>query len=259
MAIEGFLFDLDGVFYISKQLIDGANNTILWLKNNNLPYRFVTNTSTLSRSKLSTKLSSYGLDINQDEIISANYAGVLYLQTLQPQSCRLILKEDAKDDYRQFNIDETCPEYIIIGDIDNQWNYELMNELFNLALQGSKIVSLHKGKYYQTDAGLQIDSGAFIKGIEYAAGVKSHVIGKPEKDFFNLAINDLGLDNDKIAMIGDDLINDIQGSNDAGICSILVKTGKYRQEIFDKSTISPDYIINSIQDLPILYNKYLNL
>ena len=81
MAIEGFLFDLDGVFYISKQLIDGANDTILWLKKNNLPYRFVTNTSTLSRSKLSTKLSSYGLDINQDEIISANYAGVLYLQT----------------------------------------------------------------------------------------------------------------------------------------------------------------------------------
>ena len=67
------------------------------------------------------------------------------------------------------------------------------------------------------------------------------------------------LDNAKIAMIGDDLINDIQGSNDAGICSILVKTGKYRQEIFDKSTILPDYIINSIQDLPILYNKYLNL
>ena len=125
----------------------------------------------------------------------------------------------------------------------------------NLVLQGSKIIALHKGRYYQTDTGLQIDSGAFIKGIEYAAGIQSHVIGKPQKDFFNLAINDLGIDNTKVAMVGDDIINDIKGSNDAGICSILVKTGKYRQEIFDKSTILPDYIINSIQNLPILYNK----
>ena len=259
MAIKGFLFDLDGVFYISKKLIDGANETIIWLKKNNIPYRFITNTSTLSRSKLSKKLSSYGLSINSDEIISANYAGVLHLRALKPQSCKLILKDDAIDDYIEFKLDEINPEYIVIGDIENQWNYELMNKIFNLVTKGSKIIALHKGRYYQTESGLQIDSGAFIKGLEYATGTNSHVIGKPQKEFFDIAVNDLGINNNNIAMVGDDLINDIKGSIDAGICSILVKTGKFREEIFNKSTISPDYIINSIQDLPIMYNKYLNL
>ena len=40
------------------------------------------------------------------------------------------------------------------------------NDIFNKVLNGSKILALHKGKYFKTSLGMQIDSGAFIKGIE---------------------------------------------------------------------------------------------
>jgi len=259
MNVKGFLFDLDGVFHISQKLIDGGNETIEWLIKKNIPYRFLTNTTTMSRLKLANKLSSYGLNISANEIISANYAGVLHLRSLKAKTCMLILNKDAKDDYFEFNIDNNAPEYIVIGDIEHKWNYTLMNELFNLIFNGSKIIALHKGRYYQTEAGLQIDSGAFIQGLEYATESKSTVIGKPKKDFFDLAIKDLGISKKNVAMVGDDLVNDIQGAKDSGILSILVKTGKFRQEILNNSTIIPDYLINSIHELPIIYNKYLNL
>ena len=42
---------------------------------------------------------------------------------------------------------------------------------------------------------MQIDSGAFIKGIEYASSTESIVVGKPEKDFFNSLIIDEKLEN----------------------------------------------------------------
>ena len=49
MDFDGFLFDLNGVFYEDKNIISGANDTIDWLKKNSLPYKFISNNSTLSR------------------------------------------------------------------------------------------------------------------------------------------------------------------------------------------------------------------
>ena len=100
-----------------------------------------------------------------------------------------------------------------------------------------------------TNAGLQIDTGAFIKGIDYATGVVSKSIGKPNKDFFRIAIESLQCNPNKIAMVGDDLINDIYGAQKNDIIGILVKTGKFMSSDLKKFDVIPNYIINSIKDL----------
>ena len=76
---------------------------------------------------------------------------------------------------------------IIIGDIGDNWSFQLMNELCNNVLNGSKMIALHKGRYFQTDNGLQIDAGAFITGLEHATKTQAHIIGKPSQSFFELA------------------------------------------------------------------------
>ena len=91
----------------------------------------------------------------------------------------------------KFTIDDINPEYIVIGDLDTDWNFELMNSTFKMVMNGSRILALHKGHYFQTDSGLQIDSGAFIKAIEYAPSTESIVVGKPTMEFFNLALKDI--------------------------------------------------------------------
>ena len=48
-----------------------------------------------------------GLDINKNDIISANYAGVLLLKKLNIKSCRLVLSEKAQEDYKVFKIDKS--------------------------------------------------------------------------------------------------------------------------------------------------------
>ena len=58
MDVDGFLFDLNGVFYEDGNIIFGANETIDWVKKNSIPFKFISNNSTLSR-----KLSSCPLDI----------------------------------------------------------------------------------------------------------------------------------------------------------------------------------------------------
>ena len=125
-----------------------------------------------------------------------------------------------------------------------------MNDLMNLILEGTKLIALHKGTYFQSKKGLIIDSGAFIAGLEYSTQTNAIIVGKPQKTFFELATQNFDCKVDEIAMVGDDLINDIQGAQNMGYTSFLVKTGKFRSSIYRTSSISPDHLINSVAELP---------
>ena len=75
------------------------------------------------------------------------------------------------------------------------------------------------------------------------------MIGKPSKSFFRLVLDDLGLPAERVAMVGDDIINDVGGAQQAGMLGILVRTGKYRKEFVSQSEVSPDLVIDSVHDL----------
>ena len=247
--IKGILLDLDGVLCIGKTPIPGAIEVIQLMKEKEIPFRIATNYTTLSRTSLFTKLNSMGINVDEHHIVSAAYAGVLKLRSMGSPSCEIFLKEDTKSDYEEFQIDSISPEVIVIGDLDDQWTFDIINNIFNKVLNGSKIIALHKGRYFQASEGLQIDSGAFIKAIEYATSTTSEVVGKPEKAFFELALKDMNLAPEESMMIGDDIINDVEGAQLAGVKGVLVKTGKYRKDLVEKSNIEPDLIISSIDEI----------
>ena len=58
---KGFLFDLDGVFIQSGKTLPGAKETITSLRDLNIPFRFLTNTTTKNRRTLQTSLADIGL------------------------------------------------------------------------------------------------------------------------------------------------------------------------------------------------------
>lgn len=247
--IKAFLFDLDGVFYVDDQLLPGANDTLEWLQEMQIPYRFITNNTTLPRKQLTEKLNHLGLMVREDQLISANYAGVLYLEKQGFKSCRLVLKQAAKADYGDFDTTTDAPEAIVVGDIGETWDYPLLNGLMNQLLEGAQLVALHKGRYFQTENGLTLDSGAFVAALEHAAETQALVVGKPEAAFFDLATQGLEGQAHQIAMIGDDLINDIGGAQKMKFQTFLVKTGKFRPAHHQKSKIRPDHLIENIGKL----------
>jgi HAD superfamily hydrolase (TIGR01458 family) len=246
--IKGVLFDLDGVFYVGGKLVPGGNETLAWLRAQGIGYRFVTNNTTLSRSALVAKLQHLGLNISENELLSANYAGVLQLQKMGLTRCRLVLAEAAQADYPP-SVDDD-PEAIVVGDIGNDWDYDLLNSLMNQLLEGAELIALHKGRYFQTDKGLMLDSGAFVAALEHATGKKAHIVGKPNAAFFEMGSALLNAAPIELLMVGDDLINDIEGAQNSGYHAVLVQTGKYRKALVEQSPIAPDGIIASIAALP---------
>lgn len=253
-STKGILFDLDGVLYVSSTAIEGAVEAIASIRASGMPCRFVTNTSTLSLASLHKKINQFGFSIPANEIISAPQAALLYLQQLQNPVCRFLLADDIKNDFKQFRQSDTEAEYIVIGDIGNAWSYALLNEVFNCLMHGAKLIAIHKNRFWQTEHGLQMDIGGFIDGLEYASGAKAMIIGKPSKDFFQIALDHMGLQANQAVMIGDDIDADIGGAQQAGLKGILVRTGKYRKSYAEQSAITPDLIINSVAELPSALN-----
>ena len=105
------------------------------------------------------------------------------------------------------------------------------------------------------DGNVSLDLGPFVKTIEYASNKKSILMGKPEKNFFDLAIKDMNIEKDSVLMIGDDIISDIKGAKDSGLSAIQVKTGKYQNSDCDNKISQPDERIDSIVDLLKILKK----
>jgi len=248
-SIKGILFDLDGVLYVGSKPIEGAIEAVARIRTSGIPCRFVTNTSTLSLVSLQNKINALGFSIPANEIISAPQATLFYLQRQHDPVCRLLLADDIKNDFGQFRQSDTAPDYIIVGDIGNAWTYPLLNELFNSLMQGARLIAIHKNRFWQTEHGLQMDIGGFIDGLEYASGSKAMVIGKPSADFFQIALDDMGLAATETVIVGDDIDVDMAGGQGVGLKGVLVRTGKYRQAYVDASTVKPDFTIDSVVDL----------
>ena len=248
--IKTFLFDLDGTLTVDGLPIPGAAEALTSLKAKGLAVRICTNTTTMSRDTMSRRLRQIGLPIEPAEVFSAPSAAAEFLRQHRIERCLKLLSDDVKHDFVEFEEDDSNPERIVIGDIGGSWDYALMSKLFSLVMNGSKIIALHKGRYWLSEGRLKLDIGAFITGLEYATCVEAQIIGKPSTDFYKMALASVKCSADEACMIGDDLINDIQGAQNCGIKGILVKTGKYLQDKVSTASIKPDLIVASVVDLP---------
>lgn len=248
--IKGLLIDLDGVIYNDSQLIDGAAESIQWLRDQRIPYRFITNTTMKCRQTLQMKLKSFGIQTEINEIFSAVYAAVMYIRKSGKTGCHLLLADDAQKEFAEFDSDIENPDFVVSGDLGDDLSFQALNVAFQKLFSGAELLALQKNRYWLSDKGYTLDAGAVVAMLEYAAGKKGQIIGKPSPHFFALALDDMDLPPENAIMIGDDVESDINGAQRMGIRAVLVKTGKYLPEDREKLKEPPWKEINSIADLP---------
>lgn len=250
--IKGILIDLDGVLYVGNEAIPGARGALAELTKRGIPRRFVTNTTTRTSSEVADKLAGLGFDVAPEEIFSAVTATRDFLRQQPGGSPRihLLVRDSVKGEFAEFPSGDEKPEYVVVGDIGANWSYSLLNEAFRQLMDGAELIAMHRNRFFEGSEGLCLDIGAFVAGLEYVTGHNARVIGKPSADFFQQGIQSLGFEPGEIAMIGDDIDSDVGGGQQAGLAGVLVRTGKYRAEYVEESSIVPDAILESFVDLP---------
>ena len=251
-GVKGLLIDLEGVLYSDHNLIPGSIEVIKELKKNSLKLRFLTNTTTAPRKIIFNKLYDFGFDIEEKEIFTPIIATKNYLRENRVKRIALITNIEIIEEFNDYEITQKNPEAVIMGDIYKNFKWDILDRIFKLVyIQNSALIALHQNKYSMRDGEVSLDLGPFVKAIEYSSGKKSILMGKPEKNFFNLAVKDLNINNENILMIGDDISSDIEGSINANLKAIQVKTGKFQEKDLKYPT-QPNYRLNSITELPKL-------
>jgi HAD superfamily hydrolase (TIGR01458 family) len=250
-GIRGFLIDLDGVLYVGDHPIEGARAAIENLMQKNYTFRFVSNTTRKCRKTIASRLSAMGLDIPEEYIFTPPLAAVAHMKKTGSQHCYLLTTGDVNQDFERVCVQDTCAktDYVIVGDAGDAITYDSLNTAFRHIMEGAELIALEKDRYWMAADGLSLSAGPIIKALEYASGKEAIIMGKPSKAFFDIALGDMGLPSSQVAMIGDDIITDIGGAQDAGMQSVLVRTGKFREDALKNAKVKPTHIIDSIAKL----------
>lgn len=249
-TIKGYLFDLDGTIYQAGKLIAGVAEALDQLREAGTPYRFVTNTTRKPRSEVVRYLTDLGIVAEAEDCLTAPVAAASWLAAQQAERIFPLLHSPTLQDLGALVIDRQRPEYLVVGDLGDDWNVEILNQAFQALMRGAELVALQKNRYWRRHDELVLDAGAFVAALEYSSGKQARVIGKPSRDFFLTAVRDLGLPPEQVVMVGDDLEGDVLGARRAGLRGLAVRTGKYRPEDEQHAVEVSDHILDSVAHIP---------
>ena len=143
-------------------------------------------------------------------------------------------------------------EVAVLGGAGPEFAYDSLNQVLRLTITGAPLVAMHRSMTWQTETGLQLDTGAFLLAIEAASGVEGVIIGKPAPPFFQAALDLLGVGATTALMVGDDIESDVLAAQALGITGVLVRTGKFRAESVAQARGTPDYVVESFAEIPTL-------
>jgi HAD superfamily hydrolase (TIGR01458 family) len=254
-ARSGLLIDLDGVIYQSDRLIPGAVDAIGWIKQQQIPHLFVTNTTSRSRAALLEKFEKLGFNAQLEEVMTPVVAARQWLQDHEVQKAALFVPVATQQDFGNIESvaldQDSTVEAVVIGDLGETWDFHLLNRAFRFLMQEPQpeLIALGMTRYWRGRDGLQLDVAPFIKALEHAAACEARVLGKPESAFFETSLAILQCDAGQTYMIGDDIVGDIDAAQNCGIRGIQVKTGKFRDADLN-GRIKPFALLDSFADLP---------
>ena len=248
--VDGLLLDIDGVLAVSWEPIPGAVEAIETFRREGMPFRLITNTTTQTRAVLAETLRAGGFGVDAGDIVTAVTATASYLRARHPDAGVFVLSDgDAAADLEGVRlVDVERADVLVIGGACDDFTYATMNRIFRRLMDGATLVGMHRNLFWRTRHGWELDGGAYVAGLEEAAGVEATICGKPATAFFEAALELLGVSAARAAMIGDDVVNDIGGAQAAGIHGVLVRTGKFREDDLVKG--APDTVLGSVADVP---------
>ena len=92
-------------------------------------------------------------------------------------------------------------------------------------LNGAELVVSNADRLIPTARGFEPEAGAVTAFLESATGKTAHVVGKPNSDVFELAIEALGMPRERILVVGDTPETDLAGARAAGLRAAHVQSG----------------------------------
>lgn len=260
--VDCFLFDLDGTLYLEGVLIKGAKETVAHLKEIGKKVVFLTNNSSVSTAKYHEKLQKMGLECEISDILTSGGATIAHLKKNHAgKSIYLVGTESLREEFENAGLKmwedkagELCappniPDICVLS-YDKELTYEKLVKITRYITLGSDYIATHPDINCPADVVYQPDIGSFMKLIESSTGKTPSVIcGKPHNAIAQVIKDKVSLPAQKIAMVGDRLLTDIQFGLNNNFVATLVLTGETDKAWLEKSNIVADVVLEGVWEI----------
>lgn len=244
--IKGIMTDIGGVLYVGSEPIQGAPEALNTLRSR-YPLKLISNTTRSTPIQIVKHLQKLGFTIDESEMYTALAATKDYVKS-KGYTAYTLLTDEANEYFAELRSDKNV-DCVVVADAHKNFHFDTMNQAFRHLEEGAELIGAAKSRYFKdSDGKLTIGTGSWIAALEFATGKEATIIGKPSASFFQLVAESLEMEPHEVLMIGDDIISDIGGAQQAGFKTALVKTGKFKESDL-MNEIKPDIICDSFTEL----------
>ncbi|MEC1919809.1 sugar-phosphatase AraL [Bacillus subtilis] len=248
----GTLIDLDGTVFRGNELIEGAREAIKTLRRMGKKIVFLSNRGNISRAMCRKKLLGAGIEADVNDIVLSSSVTAAFLKKHYRFSKVWVLGEQGLvDELRMAGVQHANEpkeaDWLVIS-LHETLTYEDLNQAFQAAAGGARIIATNKDRSFPNEDGNAIDVAGMIGAIEASAQAKTElVVGKPSWLMAEAACTAMGLSAHECMIIGDSIESDIAMGKLYGMKSALVLTGSAKQG--EQRLYTPDYVLDSIKDV----------
>lgn len=254
--IGGVLFDIEGVLYSgakgAQAAVPGAAQTLQAVRAAGLPHAFVSNITSVSRATIVEQLAGFGMDIPLDQLFTPAIAARRYIEAEGLAPAAALVAPALLEDLGLVEAEPGQGEAgaLVLGNLGRGMDFDYVQRAFEACARGARLLALHKNRFEKKDGQRLVDLGAFVAAVEYASAQEAVILGKPAPAYFDMALAGLGVERDRVLMIGDDLMSDIAGAKAAGLVAALVLSGKTGGVPDDlPAEQAPDFIWDDVTQL----------
>jgi NagD protein len=243
--------DMDGVLVHEEHAIPGADGFLSRLRELELPFLVLTNNSIYTRRDLSARLRASGIEVPEESIYTSALATASFLQDQRPDGSAFVVGEAGITTALHeagYTLTERDPDYVVLGET-RIYSFGRITQAIRLIDNGARFIATNPDPNGPSLEGLLPATGAVAALISRATGIEPYFVGKPNPLMMRSALNAIDAHSETTAMIGDRMDTDVVAGLEAGLHTILVRTGVTTDEMTDRFPYRPSRIVDSVADL----------
>ena len=250
-GVEAVFLDLDGTLYLGDDMIEGALDFLLRLKEKGVQRFFLSNNSSKSVTQYLEKLQGMGVPAASEDILLSTHDLLAWLSANGVSETYLVGTSGMRQMIEDAGVstDSVNPQYVVLG-YDTEITYEKLSTASIHLHKGVPMVASHPDVVCPSPDGGLPDTGAYMDLFEATTGVRpEHICGKPNAGMILHKVEQLGLRPDQCAMVGDRLYTDMEMAERAGVHGVLVLSGEATREDLASAPQNPSLVADSVAEL----------
>lgn len=225
---KALVLDMDGVLWRDRQPIGDLPAIFNKIRELGLQFVLATNNATLSVDDYVAKLRSLNVEVERWQVITSAEVTVHYLRSNFPEGSPIfIVGEDGLAQTLTdagFQHTSNSPVAVVVG-LDRHLSYEKAGLAVKWIRSGALFIGTNPDKTFPTPDGLMPGAGAYLAFFQTATEVEPLIMGKPQKEIYQVAFERLKTEPKEILAVGDRLDTDIFGAQAVGCQTALVLSG----------------------------------